>query len=141
MSTPAIPSGIVDPNIPFSAERSRTSHLISLSATHMHVRHADIPGIRIMPDPTKPSFRLSIIHALFPRSTRPFGNALRKYIPECPPALHACQRLTLAFFASPQDRLSRLITDQANATPARLSSTPSPPRPETRAFASVPHKP
>jgi hypothetical protein len=42
-------------------ERSRTSHLISLSATHMHVRHADIPGIRIMPDTTITSFRLSII--------------------------------------------------------------------------------
>lgn len=65
--------------------RSRTCHLISLSATHVHVRHADIPGIRIIPYATIHPPRLS---PLFPRCTRPFGHVLRKYIFQNPAARH-----------------------------------------------------
>jgi hypothetical protein len=49
ISTPVIPSAHRRPKYPSPGRRSRTSHLISLSATHMHVRHAAIPGIRIIP--------------------------------------------------------------------------------------------
>ena len=70
---------------PSPGGRSRTCHLISLSATHMHVRHADadIPGIRIIPYPTIHPPRLS---PLFPRCTRLFGHVLRKYIFQNPAA-------------------------------------------------------
>lgn len=111
--------------------RSRTCHLISLSATHMHVRHTDIPGIRIIP-------YLSRLSPLFPRCTRPFGHLLRKHIFQNP-AAGDLRLPTLAF------RTSQGLPFSLNyRSGQRYSCTPvvnsSPPRPETRAFASVPSR-
>lgn len=81
---------------------------------HGHALHADIPGIRYV--------CLSTVHP-----------TTRTRAPEA----YSRTPLQSGFQLSNQGLPFRLITDQANATPARLSST-APPRFETRAFR---HKP
>jgi hypothetical protein len=77
ISTPAIPSWHRRPNVLLRREIANLSSHQPLS--HSHARTARCYTRDT--DHTLPSFRLS---SLFPRSTRPFGHALRKYIPECP---------------------------------------------------------
>lgn len=94
--------------------RSRTCHLISLSATHMHVRHADIPGIPIIP------YHLASHHYSHGAPDRSVISSESIFSRILLPVTSGFQPSP---FELPKDCLSRLITDQANATPARLSST------------------
>ena len=94
--------------------RSRTCHLISLSATHMHVRHTDIPGIRIIP------YHLASHHYSHGAPDRSVISSESIFSRILLPVTSGFQPSP---FELPKDCLSRLITDQANATPARLSST------------------
>jgi hypothetical protein len=106
---------------PVSAIANLSSHLVSLSATRMRVRHADIPRDA---DHTLPSSRLSSLHCYYshgaPDRSVTFSESIFQSPAAVTPSLQASQ---LSPFQLPKDCLSRLITDQANATPARLPST------------------
>lgn len=113
--------------------RSRTCHLISLSATHMHVRHADIPGIPIIP------YHLASHHYSHGAPDRSVISSESIFSRILLPVTSGFQVPTLAF------RTSQGLPFSLNyRSGQRYSCTPvvnlSPPRPETRAFASVPSR-
>lgn len=99
--------------------RSRTCHLISLSATHMHVRHTDISYTRDTGYGSYPTYLAShhYSHGAPDRSVISSESIFSRIL------LPVTSGFQPSPFELPKDCLSRLITDQANATPARLSST------------------